>query len=108
LVFVSSWIMRRVPGSVGLARAGVIQGTPPESESAAVHLRILWRGTWLFQFYHNAAVLNFDLRLWMTELNDFTFSGGLVIRLRFFEEVLVLPNDVFFTPFRDRLITRGR
>jgi hypothetical protein len=49
------------------------------------------RGTSLFQFYRNAAVLNLDLRLWMTELNGFTFSGGLVIGSRFFEEALVLP-----------------
>jgi hypothetical protein len=57
------------------------------------------RGTSLFQFYRNAAVLNLDLRLWMTELDDFTFSGGLVIGSRFFEEALVLPNDIFFTPW---------
>ena len=55
------------------------------------------RGTSLFQFYRNAAELNLDLRLWMTELDDFAFSGGLVVGLRFFEEALVLPDDVFFT-----------
>jgi hypothetical protein len=29
----------------------------------------------LFQFYCNAAVLNLDLRLWMTELNDLVASS---------------------------------
>jgi hypothetical protein len=65
------------------------------------------RGTSLFQFYRNAAVLNLDLRLWMTELNGFTFSGGLVIGSRFFEGALVLPNDVFFTPSWNHFTTRG-
>jgi hypothetical protein len=65
------------------------------------------RGTSLFQFYRNAAVLNLDLRLWMMELNDFAFSDGLVIVSRFFEQTLVLPNDVFFTPFWNHFTTRG-
>ena len=56
------------------------------------------RGTSLFQFYCNTAVLNLDLRFSMTALNNFTLPGGLVIGLRFFDEALVLPNDVSFTP----------
>jgi len=57
--------------------------------------------TSLFQFYCNAAVLNLDRRLWMTVLNDFTFPGGLVIGLRFFDETPALHNDLFFTPPRN-------
>ncbi len=30
------------------------------------------RESWLLQFYRNAAILNFDLRLWMPALNDLT------------------------------------
>jgi hypothetical protein len=63
--------------------------------------------TSLFQFYYNAAVLNLDLRLWMTALNDFTLPGGLVIGLRFFDEALVLQSDLFFTPPWNYFITRG-
>jgi hypothetical protein len=64
--------------------------------------------TSLFQFYCNAAVLNLDLRLWMTVLNDFTLPGGLVIGLRFFDETLVLQNDIFFTPPENLVITPRR
>ena len=70
---------------------------------------IQWSGVEpsLFQFYCNAAVLNLDLRLWMTELNDFAFPGGLVIGSRFFEGALVLPNNVFLTPSWSHFTTRG-
>jgi hypothetical protein len=54
------------------------------------------RESWLHQFYRNAAILNFDLRLWMPALNDFTLPGGLIIGLRCLGEALVLPNDVSF------------
>jgi hypothetical protein len=54
------------------------------------------RESWLLQFYRNAAILNFDLRLWMPELNDFTLPGGLIISLRCLDEALVLPNDISF------------
>jgi hypothetical protein len=43
----------------------------------------------------------------MMELNDFAFSDGLVIVSRFFEQALVLPNDVFFTPSWNHFTTRG-
>jgi hypothetical protein len=65
------------------------------------------RGTSLFQFYRNAAVLNLDLCFWMASFNDFTLPGGLVIGLRFFDEALVLPNDVSFTPSWNHFTTQG-
>ena len=68
---------------------------------------IIRRGTSLFQFYCNVAVLYLDLCAWMMALNNFTLPCGLVIGLRLFDEALVLPNYVFFTPFRNHFTTRG-
>jgi hypothetical protein len=65
------------------------------------------RGTSLFQFYCNVAVLYLDLCAWMMALNYLTLPCGLVIGLRLFDEVLVLPNYVFFTPSRNHFTTRG-
>jgi hypothetical protein len=65
------------------------------------------RGTSLFQFYCNVAVLYLDLCAWMMALNYFTLPCGLVIGLRLFDEALVLPNYVFFTPSRNHFTTRG-
>ncbi len=54
-------------------------------------ISLVRRESWLLQFYRNAAILNFDLRLWMPALNDFTLPGGLIIGLRCLDESLVLP-----------------
>jgi hypothetical protein len=64
------------------------------------------RGISLFQLDRNAAVLNLDLRLWMTQLGAFAFLGGLVIGSRFFEEAPVLPNDVFLTLSQNHVAAR--
>jgi hypothetical protein len=53
---------------------------------------------YLFEFYHNAAELNLDLRPWMTALNYFTLPLSLIIVLRFFKGALVLQNDLLFSP----------
>jgi len=59
-------------------------------------ISLVRRESWLLQFYRNAAILNFDLRLWMPALNDFTLPGGLILGMRCLDEALVLPNDVSF------------